>query len=71
MTKSNKFEVMQNGDANIARDANIGGNIKIGNTVLSETKLIEILGLLDTLNNLSPDDERNCLKQRYNTLSTC
>ena len=63
-SRSNAFEVMSNGDANIA------GKLKIGDTTIDETTLKQLLALLTPLSD-SIADQRECLKLYYKTLGGC
>ena len=63
-TRSNAFQVMYNGDTTIA------GALKIGNTVIDETTLQQLLDLLNSINS-TDENKRECLKMHYNTLSGC
>jgi len=63
-SRSNAFEVMSNGDANIA------GKLKIGDTTIDETTLQQLLALLTPLSD-SIADQRECLKLYYKTLGGC
>merc|ERR1712196_437878 len=105
--RSNAFEVMSNGNANIAGNTNIAGDANIAGTLTVDSmaldvnlltaltsyhyeltqlaphyyelmqlahdlypKLAQLLALVNNIDNLSTEAEKNCLKQRYNILST-
>jgi hypothetical protein len=61
---SDAFKVMFNGDAYVDRDLVIGGN------VLTIAHVAQLLNLLTQLAG-EPDDQKACLKTKWNALSTC
>ena len=69
-TLSDAFKVMFNGDATVSNDLTVSGQLTIGNQVLTGAHVAQLRNLLTQLAG-TDDDQKACLKTKWNTLSTC
>jgi hypothetical protein len=67
---SDAFKVMFNGDATVYNDLTVVGTLKIDDQVLTGVHVAQLLNLLTQLEG-STDDQKACLKTKWNALSTC
>lgn len=71
-SRSNAFEVLKTGETNFYTNVNIGAgkSLTIGGKTLDAATLQKLLDLVAAVD-LTDAAEKDCLKQRYNTLGTC
>ena len=67
--RSDAFKVMFNGDATVAKDLTVTGQLTIGDAHLTGAQVTQLLNLLTQLE--GTDDQKACLKTKWNALSTC